>query len=110
MHHLLCCTPQVGVWRSLQASHLLEGPISLRRNWNHRFLTLETEWDNKLRHGCVAALIKRLAHDVLPPGIGTVTQAHLVESQTTGSQPEEGELSLIEGNDVLLSEMHADEV
>ena len=31
---------------TLQASHLLEGPLSLRRNFCPGFLTLESEWDN----------------------------------------------------------------
>ena len=44
---LLRYTPQVDAWGQLQASHLLEGPICLRRNFNHRFLTLESEWDNR---------------------------------------------------------------
>ena len=107
---LLWYTPQVDAWRPLQASHLLEGPISLRRNWNHRFLTLESEWGNKMRHACVGALIKRLASDMLPPDISMVTREHLAESQTTGSRPQEGELSLTEGSNMLLSEMFADEV
>ena len=56
IHHLLYYTPQVDAWHSLQASHLLEWPISLRCNWNHRFLTLEFERANKMRHACVGAL------------------------------------------------------
>ena len=107
---LLCYTPQVDAWRPMQASHLLEGPISLRRNWNHRFLTLESDWDNKMRHACVWALIRRLASDMLPPDISMMTLQHLAESQTTGSEPQEGEFSLAEGNNMLLSEMFADEV
>ena len=106
---LLCYTPQVDALRPMQASHLLEGPIGLRRNWNPRFLTLESGWGNQMRHACAGALIKRLASDMLPPDVSTVTQEHLVESQTTGSQPQEGELSL-EGSNMLLSEMFADEV
>ena len=102
--------PQVDAWRPLQASHPLEGPISLRRNWNHRFLTLESEWGNKLRHACVGPLIRRLARDMLRPDFSTVTRELLVYSQTTGSQPREGELSLTEGSNMLLSEMLADEV
>jgi hypothetical protein len=107
---LLCYTPQADAWGPLQASHLLEGPISLRRNWNHCFLTLESEWGNKMRHACAGALIRRLASDMLPPDISVVTLEHLAESQTTGSQPQEGELSLTNGGNMLLSEMFADEV
>ena len=103
--------PQVDAWRPLQASHLLEGPIGLRRNWNHRFQTLESEWGNKMRHACMGALIRRLASDMLPPDISVVTREHLAESQTTGSQSREGDLSLTEGSNImLLSEMFADEV
>ena len=83
---LLCYTPQGDARRPLQASHLLEGPIGLRRNWNHRFLTLESDWGNKMRHACAGALIRRLASDMLPPDVSTVTQEHLAESQTTGSR------------------------
>ena len=45
---------------------------------------------------------------MLPPDISLVTREHLAESQTTGSQPQEGELSLTEGSNMLLSEMFAD--
>ena len=112
MHHSLKYTLQVEGWAPLQASHLLEGPISLRRNWNHRFLTLEHEYDNKLRHACAAALMKRLARDMMPPGDSMPYSmvVHLVDSQTTGSQPQEGDLSLAQGNSMLLTEMLLDEV
>ena len=101
---------QVGAWGVLQASHLLEGPISLRRNWNPRFLTLESEWDNKLRHACAAALLKKLVSGMLPADASTVLRQHLEESQLTGSQPQEGDYSLVEGNEMLLSEALAEEV
>ena len=112
MHHLFQYTLQVDAWAPLQASHLLEGPISLRRNWNHRFLTLESEYHNKLRHACAGALMMRLAHDMMPPDVHMSEEMveHLVESQTTGSQPREGDLSLAQGNSMLLTEMLADEV
>ena len=107
---LLRYTPQVDAWGQLQASHLLEGPIGMRRNFNHHFLTLESAWDNQLRHGCSAALIKRLAPDVLPPGVSTVTLGRLAESQMPGAQPQAGEPSLTEGSDMLLSGMRVKEV
>ena len=69
MPHLLSCTLQVNAWAPLQASHLLEGPISLRRNFNPRFLTLESEYQNKLRHACAGALMMRLAVDMMPPDV-----------------------------------------
>ncbi|BDA45893.1 hypothetical protein COCOBI_07-6800 [Coccomyxa sp. Obi] len=99
----------VDAWGPLQSSHLLEGPIGLRRNFNPRFLTLESEWDNKLRHGCAAALLKKLASGMLPADAGALLGGHLVESQTTGSQPQEGDFSLVEGNNILLSEMFNEE-
>ncbi|BDA45891.1 hypothetical protein COCOBI_07-6780 [Coccomyxa sp. Obi] len=67
----------VDVWGRLQASHLLEGPIGLRRNWNHRFVTLESEWDNKLRHGCAAALMKKLASGMLLADASAVLRGHV---------------------------------
>ncbi|CAL8463303.1 g2837 [Coccomyxa elongata] len=98
----------VDTWSGLQASHRLEGPISLRRNWNPRFLTLESEWDNKLRHACTAAVLKKLVSEILPPDASAVLRQHLEESQATGSQPQPGEFSLVEGNQLLLSQMFAD--
>ena len=90
------------------AAHLLEGPIGLCRNFNHRFLTRKSEWGNKLRHACAGMLLRKLASNKLPPGISVLELDHLAEAQLTGSQPQEGELSLTEGNDMLLSEMFAD--
>ena len=100
-------TPQVDAWGQLQASHPMEGPLYLRRNFNHNFLTLGSEWDNRLRHGCSAVLIRRIARDVLPLGGSTM---HRAEPQLTGSQPQGGELSLADGNDLSLSKMSAKEV
>ena len=99
-------------WGPLQASHLMEGPIGLRRNWNHRFLTLESEYWNKHRHTCAAVLLRRLAGGFLPPDIGEVARKHLVEAQLTGhgAQPQEGELTLDQGNTMLLAELYVQEV
>ena len=99
-------------WGPLQASHLMEGPIGLRRNWNHRFLTLESEFWNKHRHTCAAMLLRRLAHGMLPPDIGEVARQHLVQAQLTGhgAQPQEGELTLDQGNTMLLAELYVEEV
>ena len=54
--------------------------------------------------------MKRIVRDMLPRDISAVMRAHLVESQTTSSQPQEGELSLTDGNNMMLSEIYADEV
>ena len=101
-------------WGPFQASQLLKGPISLRRNWNHRFLTLEGEWANELRDACAGALLKKLAGGLLPQDANAVLRQHrlenLVESQATGSQPHEGDISLVEGNNMMLSEIMAEEV
>ena len=97
-------------WGGLQASHLLEGPISLRRNWNPWFLTLESDWGNKLRHACVAAVLRKLVNSMLPPDASSVLRQHLVESQVTGLQPQDDVFSLDEGNDLLLSQMDTEEV
>ena len=110
IHRVILLHPQVDAWDPLQASHLLEGPVGLRRNFNHRFLTLESAWDNQLRHACSAALIKRIASDVLPPGISTVTLGRLAESRTTGAQLQDDKLSLADGSNLLLSDMHTKEV
>ncbi|CAL8466262.1 g5798 [Coccomyxa elongata] len=99
----------VDAWGALRASHLLEGPISLRRNFNPRFLTLQSEWGNKLRHACVAAVLRKLVNNMLPPDASSVLRQHLVESQATGSQPQADEFSLDEGNELLLSQMRAEE-
>ena len=99
-------------WPRCGLPHLHEGPISLRRNWNHRFLTLEGEYHNKLRHACTGALMMGLAHDMMPPDVSMPEEMveHLVDSQTTGSRPHEGDLTLAQGNSMLLTEMLLDEV
>ena len=51
-----------------------------------------------MRHAFVGRLIRRLAGDVLAPGGSQTTRDYLAESQVTGSQPQEGELSLTKGN------------
>ena len=91
-------------------SHRLEGPICLRRHWNHRFLTLESEWDNELRHACAATLIKKLVSRGLPSDASEVLLRHLEESQATGSQLQAGHFSLHEGNDILLTAAFANKV
>ena len=98
---------QVDAWRPLQASHLLMGPICLHRNWNHRFLTLESEYWSDQRRTCTALLLRKLISSM---NLSAIMREHLEESQATGSQPREGDLSLIEGNNMLLSEMYANEV
>ena len=88
----------------------MEGPIALRRNFNHRFLTLEPNWRNQQRHTCTSALIMGLASDVLPSDTDTWKIEHLQESQTTGSQPQQDELTLTDGSNMLLTEMNTNEV
>ena len=95
--------PQVATWGPLQASHLMEGPLGLRRNFNYYFLTLESEWGNKLRHACAGMLLRKLAGGKLPPDVSVLELDHLAEAQLTGSQPAEGELSLTKGSKMLLS-------
>ena len=94
-------------WRPLQASHRLQGPISLRRNWNHRFLTLEPKCHSDWRRTCGMVLLKKLASSMQ---LSAVSREHLEESQATGSQPREGDWSLVEGSNMLLAEMYANEV
>ena len=103
---------QVAAWRPLQASQLLRGPISLRRNWNHRFLTLQPEYGSGLRNACAEALLRKLVDGMTPLDISDAVRSRLVQTQTTGrgARPEEGELTLIEGNNMLLSEMYLEEV
>ena len=88
----------------------MEGPVCLRRNWNPRFLTLESEWANKLRRGCAAALLRKLAEHSLPKDASEMLRQHLEESQITGTEPEADDVehfksqdySLVEGNNMLL--------
>ena len=98
---------QVDAWRPLQASHRLQGPISLRRNWNHRFLTLERKYSSDWRRTCGVVLLKKLTSSMQ---LSAMSREHLEESQATGSQPREGDLSLIEGSNMMLAEMYANEV
>ena len=53
-----------------------------------------------------------LAHDMMPPDVSMPEEMveHLVDSQTIGSQPQEGDLTLARGNNMLLTEMLLDEV
>ena len=44
---------------------------------------LESAWNNKLRHACEAALIKKLASSILPPDACVGLQQHLEESQAS---------------------------
>lgn len=60
-------------------------------------------------------MIAWLARDVLPPDAGGIPGMHpgverLIESQMTGAQPQEGDLSLTEASNMLLSVMFAEEV
>ena len=102
----------MAAWRPLQASQLLRGPISLRRNWNYRFLTLQPEFGSGLRDACAEALLRELVNGMTPPDISDAVRSRLLQTQATGhgARPEEGELTLIEGNKMLLSEMYLEEV
>ena len=103
---------QVAAWRPLQASQLMRGPICLRRNWNHHFLTLQPEYDSGLRQACAEALLRELVNGMTPPDISDAARSRLMQAQATGygARPEEGELTLIEGNNMLLSELYLEEV
>ena len=70
---------QVNSWSTLQASHRLEGPPYLRRNFNHRFMTLEHGWANGARHGCAGAMIDKLVGGFSRPYFGTAAQDRLTE-------------------------------
>ena len=71
-------------------------PIGLRRNWTHRFLTLESAWGNKLRHACAAALLKKLASGmpqlVVPLGLQRQEAVVPVAAQTDGTLQQVGGL------------------
>ena len=56
------------------------------------------------------ALLKKLASSMLPPDASMVLRQHLEIPQATGSQLKAGNFSLIEGNNVLLTEAFAKEV
>ena len=80
-------------WQALQASHRLEGPPYLRRNFNHRFMTLEHVWANQARHACSAMMINELVGGFSRPYNSTAAQNGLTE-----------------GNRMSLSEVMAKEV
>ena len=67
-------------WQALQASHRLEGPPYLRRNFNHRFMTLEHGWANAARHACTGRMIDNLVGGFSRPYNSTAAQDGLTEN------------------------------
>ena len=76
----ICTAVQVNSWRTLQASHRLEGPIYLRRNFSPVFLTLESWLANQMRHACSLLMVAELAGGCIRPYISTAAQDRLTES------------------------------
>ena len=70
---------QVRSWRALQASHRLEGPPYLRRNFNPHYMTLEHGWANQARHACAGKMMDELVGGFLRPYTGTAAQDRLPE-------------------------------
>ena len=65
---------QVESWRALQASHLLEGPPYLQRNFNPPFMTLENWLANQARHACSGKMMDELVGGFLRPYNSTAAQ------------------------------------
>ena len=65
---------QVKSWWALQASHLLEGPPYLQRNFNPLFLTLENWLANQARHSCSGRMMDELVGGFLRPYNSTAAQ------------------------------------
>ena len=63
----------------MQASHRLEGPFYLRRNFNHRFMVLEHGWANAARHACTGMMIDKLVGGFSRPYNSTAAQDGLTE-------------------------------
>ena len=74
---------QVAAWSTLQASHLLEGVLTLRRVFNPRWLTLESGFQNRLRHACAAAMM----HAIMAEDLSEGQLEHLTASQLEGTPP-----------------------
>ena len=66
-------------WRALQASHRLEGPPYLRRNFNPHFMTPENRWANQARHACVGAMINKLVGGLSRPYTSTASRDRFTE-------------------------------
>ena len=65
---------QVKSWRALQASHLLEGPPYLRRNYNPHFMTLENWMANQARRACSGKMMNELVGGFSRPYNSTAAQ------------------------------------
>ena len=70
---------QVKSWRAHQASHRLEGPIYLRRNFSPHFVTLENWLANQVRQACSGLMVAELVGGFFRPYISTTAQDRLTE-------------------------------
>jgi hypothetical protein len=74
----------------MQASHCLEGILGFRLNFNPFHMTLETGYKNRLRWGCMAALLVEAAPGALSADADALSVAARAASQITGVRPNVG--------------------
>ena len=101
---------QVKSWGAFQASHRLEGPWFLRRNYSPHFMTLETRQTNEARKACHGAMTNQLVGGVSRLYHGAAAMNCPAESQAADSQQQTGNPSSTEGDQLLLSAVMARKV
>ena len=65
----------------------------MRRVFNPRWLTLESGFQNRLRHACAAAMM----HAIMAEDLSEGQLEHLTASQLEGTPPAPGDVSIADG-------------